>query len=165
MGKTIKTAKATVTTWIGSHFRAYDAYGAVLLRECDDDTLNKVELVIAAHFLLTNTSSSSVAQATNEYIKTKFTYGGVAHIVQVNGTTVQAGSTAERYNESVLDTFYRTDTEQVITGLLGAAKNDTPSGGTEVTLIVPPYKQNAVKDGRRIVTKVNGVEYDLRNYK
>lgn len=164
MGKVIYSRKYTVNSWLpNSKLQCYDAYGQVLLRECDDDTLNKVELVVAAHFMIQNRSTTS--SSTEDYVRAKFRYDGVAHAVQVSGTTVQAGRTSERYNESVIETFYRTDTEYVIEGGITAAKNADSSVYADATPIVPPYKQNALKDGRRIVTKVNGVEYDLRNYK
>ena len=149
--------------WVSGVIRFRESFAVFELMEDDDNPKDFVVMTLRANLgAQTTGAETGVSSANNTTATLTGDYSGT--VTTLTGVTVN--HTYKNLSKTItVATIRREETERTVALTLKL----TNGGGADKTrnfhVTIPPLKQNATNSGKRITCTVDGVKYDLLNYK
>lgn len=146
----------------------------ISLFENEDNPQKAIDIILSCSSTLNNKKSSAysvAAQCITARIDDATLPTSVTSLsVPTASASVPANSSQNFYNERILATVLRGSNQSIFSAtlnlIISESSGESSSTRTkEISLIIPPLKQNVVSDTSRVTYTVNNVKYDILNYK
>lgn len=164
MGKHMTSSTSTSSGYNKNNL-SYIVRGRVDSIENDSDPLHKVDIVCSVQGTVTNNTSNPISMNVGD-VSVYFGYGSESITIKnSSAVSVSAGRSlnlASYTPEITIGTIDRGAEASTVTIEVRPHPNASLQS---LSLKIPPLKQNATYDGKRIVSTVDGVKYDLLNFK
>lgn len=175
MGKTIayeSIRTGSVNVSYNSVYYKSPFVASISLVENDLDPLHRIDVVLTASIKARGSSSTAYYTSPSGVAICRFQIEGESgrYSMETNGTSVHGSGDTDISKAEKIKTIVRTNEPQTLVGTLTrtssvALISNSFTRDQEVSIVIPPLKQNITDENCRITYTVGGVKYDVLNYK